>query len=191
MVRKLFVAAPFLLLIVVMSTPAFAMKMVYSANFGLNKPFLDDGNDYDGGLNIEFVGQLPLPFPLFNLELEAKLGANTFTAIGGNGTNAKLFRGSVGVRGGINFAAYPYGYAHIGYGSLSGPWVHSAESIAAPVAEIGLGLDITAVPYIRVGLFGAYNHMVIPEDAQLSSSTDRDVQWFSFGLKLGYVSDGG
>ena len=188
MTRPTLLALPILLGALAFSPSAEAMKMIYSLNAGLNKPILDDGNDYEGGMNIELVGQLPVPFPFFNVELEAKLGANTFTRVGG-GDNAMLLRGSVGLRGGVNFAAYPYGFVHVGWGSLSGPWAHSADSVGAPIGEIGIGLDVTALPYVRIGLFGAYNHMMIGEDVKLIGSTDRDLQWFSVGLKLGWVSD--
>lgn len=189
-VQPFMLAAPVLVLAMATALPAQAMKKVLTLAAGLNKPILDDGQDYAGGMNIEVTGQLPIPFPLFDLELEAKLGANTFTEAGGGGNDAMLTRASLGIRGGINFAVYPYGYAHIGYGWLSGPYKHSTETIGAPTAEIGLGIDVTAMPYIRIGLFGAYNHMMFPDDGKYTSSTDRDMQWFSAGVKVGYVGTG-
>ena len=189
MLRKALLFVPALFAVVAFSSDAFAIKKVYSLNAGLNQPVFDDGSDYEGGLNIEGVVQVPIPFPLFDLELEGKLGANTFTRKGA-GDNALLTRAAIGLRGGVNFAAYPYGYVNVGFGNLSGPWAHAKEGIWAPVGEIGIGLDITAIPYIRIGLYGAYNHVMLPEDGAYTSSTDRDFQWLSYGLKIGYVDDG-
>lgn len=185
MKNKLLLAAPILLLTVAFSSPA-AAKIVYGMHLGLNKQIMDDGNDYEGGLNAELQAGLPLPFPLFDLELEAKLGATSWASKINGEDSGLITRGSLGLRGGINFAIYPYAYAHIGYGKISS---YKYGGFTAPIGEVGIGFDITAIPYIRIGVFGAYNHAFIGGDAKLTGGDD-DLQWFAYGLNMSYVSKG-
>ncbi len=183
--RKHLFAAPVLLLCLAFASPA-AAKVVYSMHLGLNKQMMDDADHYEGGLNVEAQASINIPFPLFDLEAELKLGANTWTSKDKDADSAMIYRGSAGLRGGVNFFIYPYAYAHIGYGKISS---YKYGGFAAPIAEGGIGLDVTALPYIRIGLFAAYNHVLVGEDVTLTGGDD-DLQWFAYGLNMSYVSSG-
>ncbi len=189
MLRKSLIGlVPVVLAIVAYASPVQA-KHIYTLNVGATNPILDDGNDFQGGMGFELKAGMPIPFPFFDIELEAKIGRHGWNGKGTNG-NASMFRGSVGARGGVNFALFPYGFVHVGYGRLS-DWVYAKEPVAGPNLEVGIGLDVTAIPYMRIGLFGSYNHMMLGDTGYSTGLTDDDMQWFSYGLALSWTGDGG
>ena len=154
--------------------------LIYSAQVGATKPIMDDGKGREG-YGIDVVGRLGVgvPFPFFDMELEAIMGVSTY-GFGGDATTQTM-RAGLGGRGGVNFAAYPQGFLHVSYGRQFNAAVGSPSGM---LLDVGLAFDITAVPYVRLGIYGAYNHLIHTEASKVG---DGDGQWFSFGVQGSFV----
>lgn len=160
-------------------------KLIYGLQLGMTSPAADDGKRW-GKLGYEFQarGGLELPIPFFEAELELLAGMSHF---GGDPDRVPmLWNARAGMRGGVNWAVFPQAFFHVGYGKQFG---YPFGSPAGVVADIGAAFDLTALPYVRLGIYGAYNHMFFSDSAKVTGG-DRDLQWWSFGIS-GMFVDGG
>ncbi len=96
-----------------------------------------------------------------------------------------LWDARFGMRAGANWIIFPQGFLHVGYGRAFGYPYGAPKGV---IADIGAAFDLTAIPYVRIGIFGAYNHMFFAESVKTSGG-DRDLQWFSFGIQGAFVDD--
>jgi len=168
-----------LLLPALMTSQAEA-KMIYSAQVGATKPVMDDAKGRDG-YGLDVVGRLgvAVPFPFFDVEIESIVGLSTYS-FGGDAVTQTV-RGGLGLRGGVNFAAYPQAFLHLSYGHQFNA---SEGAPTGAILDIGIAFDVTAVPYLRLGVYGAYNHMIHSEKTKVG---DGDGQWMSFGIQGSFV----
>lgn len=154
-------------------------KLIYGLQLGANSPAMDDGArwpELGGGFHLRGGYELPIPF--FEAEIELLAGGQIFRGDKSSDRLPMLWDARVGMRGGVNWAVFPQAFAHVGYGRAFG-YPHGAPS--GVLADIGVAFDLTAIPYVRLGIFGAYNHMFFAESVKTTGG-DRDLQWFSFGV---------
>lgn len=159
-------------------------KLIYGLQLGATSPAADDGRRWQK-FGVEFAGRggWQLPIPLFDAEIELLAGMSQF---GGDPDNTPMvWNARVGMRGGVNWALFPQGFVHVGYGRGFGYRYGSPKGV---VADVGIALDLTAIPYLRLGIYGAYNHMLFADAVKVSGG-DRDFQWFSFGITGNLVED--
>ena len=159
-------------------------KVIYGLQLGATSAAADDGKRWDT-FGVEFAGRggWEIPIPFFDSEIEVLAGMSHF---GGDPDNTPMvWNARLGMRGGVNWALYPQGFFHVGYGRGFGYRYGSPKGV---VADIGIALDVTAIPYMRLGIYGAYNHMFFGDAVKVSGG-DRDIQWFSFGITGNLVED--
>ncbi len=165
------------------ASPAQA-KLIYGLQLGATSAAADDGKRWQK-FGVEFAGRggWELPIPFFDAELELLAGMSHF---GGDPDDTPMvWNARVGMRGGVNWALYPQGFFHVGYGRGFGYRFGAPKGV---VVDVGVALDLTAIPYLRLGIYGAYNHMVFADAVKVSGG-DRDLQWFSFGITGNLVED--
>lgn len=173
------------ILAVALLLPSFVAQQaeatVYAVQVGATKPLLDDGKT-SKGYGVDIAGRIgfQVPIPLFDLEVEGLLGLNTYNLDGAALT--QTMRAGVGLRGGANLAFYPHGFVHVSYGRQFNAAVGSPSGA---LVDVGLAFDLTALPYVRIGVYGAYNHLIHSESSKVG---DGDGQWLSFGVQGAFVN---
>ncbi|MEY3013354.1 MAG: hypothetical protein RIT45_2089 [Pseudomonadota bacterium] len=161
-------------------------SLVYAVQVGANSPAMDDGDRWpELGASFQLRGGYALPIPFFDLEIEMLVGGQLFRGDTSRDRLPMLWDARVGARGGASWILYPQGFMHVGYGRAFG-YPHGAPQ--GVIADIGAAFDLTAIPYLRIGIFGAYNHMFFADTVETSGG-DRDLQWFSFGIQGAFVDD--
>ncbi|MCO4763417.1 MAG: hypothetical protein KC502_18010 [Myxococcales bacterium] len=161
-------------------SPQSATALVYGGHIGASKPVMDDGKGQDGlGLDLGGRVGVEIPMPFFDLEAETIVGVSSYALSGDAPT--QTVRIGVGFRGGANFGAFFQGFAHLSYGRQFNA---ARGAPVGPIADIGVAVDVTLLPYIRLGIYGAYNHMIHNDKTRQG---DGDGQWLSFGIQGAFV----
>lgn len=161
-------------------------KLIYGVHLGANSPAMDDGKRWpELGGGFQLRGGLELPIPFFESEIEILVGGQVFRGDATTDRMPLLVDGRFGLRGGVNWAVFPQAYVHVGYGRAFGYKYGAPHGI---VADIGAAFDVTALPYVRIGIFGQYNHMMFADSIKVTGG-DLDLQWFSFGISGCFVDD--
>jgi len=145
-----------------------------------------DGAGLGGNLRVGYS----LDIPLLRLAPEIQLGYMGFsvpdpTAQGAvdaaASANLRTFSGRGGLRigyGGLIFGVSLYG--HAGYG-MTMTATDNAETIRAdgPSFDGGLAIDVTAIPFVNIGLHGGYNTILLADADPL--------RWIDAGLHVELV----
>lgn len=159
-------------------------ELIYGVHVAATSPAMDDGErwpEFGGGFQLRGGYELPIPF--FEAEIELLLGGQIFRGDKSSDRLPMLVDARAGMRGGVNWAVFPQGYVHIGYGRAFGYKFGAPQGL---IGDIGVAFDVTAIPYIRIGIFGQYNHMMFADSVKITGG-DRDLQWFSFGISGCFV----
>ncbi len=155
-------------------------KVIYSGQLGATKTMGDDAKGRDGyGMDLQGRVGVDMPFPFLDMEAEAILGFNSYY-FGGPAATQTL-RVGAGFRGGVNFVAFAQGFVHASYGRQFNAVAGAPRGL---LIDAGIALDLTAVPFLRMGIYGAYNHLVHSEGHKVG---DGDGQWWSFGIQGSWV----
>jgi hypothetical protein len=133
-------------------------------------PLTDSESNPGGGGALRFGRKYSLI--LLSLTPEVGFGYHQF----GGSSDATLYRGFVGGRVGIGAIVEPSAFVHVGVGKLD----RTTNDRWAPVADVGLALDLTLLPLINLGVHGAYN-TVLPR------SEYRAFGWLSVGIHAALV----
>lgn len=158
-----------LVLALLVARPA-AADIAIGGEAGVSIVTKDLGNDAKIGFG--FAGRLGYDIDLSILHLipEIKVGfdRSPFTE------NVNTLRPMAGVRASIGiFAVAIVGFAHVGYGFPLG----ASDQVEADgmVYELGGGLDLTTLPLVDIGIWGAFNSI---------RRGDPTYDWVSVGAQI-------
>ena len=73
----------------------------------------------------------------------------------------------------------PQVFAHMGWGVLSGNTDKTVVSNRGTTYEAGAAIDLDALPFIRIGIYGSYNHMSHSREDDEQNATN----WLAYGLQ--------
>jgi len=129
-----------------------------------------------GGFGIRLGQQFHVPLLVVNPEI-----GFTYASFSHDET-PKVYRGIVGVRLGVGEILRPGVFAHVGIGhlDLSPPSYVPDASHNGFTYDAGIFLDFTAIPFLNIGIHGAYNNLA-------SSDSVRSFQWINLGAHAALV----
>lgn len=159
--------------LVAWSAPARADTVV-GADLSYVHPFEDHTNGgYAVGLRL---GQR-LDLKLLTVTGELAGDYNDF----GGALDPRVMRGMIGARAAVGAILRPTAFAHAGVGHLWGDQVAGyADSRTAFTFDLGLGLDLTIIPLVNLGVHLAYNNLV-------GSRGDGSLEWLTTGVHADLV----
>lgn len=129
-------------------TPVLA-DMVLSLDGDYVVPIGEDDMDPGYGVGVRGGPRLDLKVLTLTPELVAE-----YRDLGGV-SQPRIYQGMGGARLGVGAVIRPEVFAHIGVGHVTFDRVFDDRTSLA--ADVGLGLDLTILPFINVGAHGAYN----------------------------------
>jgi hypothetical protein len=130
------------------SRPA-AAGPTLGADLDLGFPVSSSG-DTGGGFGIRFGQELHVA----PVELTPEIGFTYHNFSGDYGP--KIYRGIVGARLGIGEVLRPGAFAHVGFGHFVPAY---GDNQTAFTFDAGGFLDLTIIPFLNVGIHGAYNRV--------------------------------
>lgn len=136
--------------------------------------------ELDNGTGFGMDGRLGyiLPIPGY-LVPEVEVGFVDFAEPDNNDPSVSAWRALAGVRLGVGTILRPHVFGHIGYGNISveepnDDFFDGRNPLTDDSAfawDAGVGIDVTILPILDIGVQGAYNRV----------ETDEAVKWWSAG----------